>query len=100
MGPTSQLTVIDYGRSAIRKRHQVMKVEKPAFRASSPRTDERALAVVAFQTARRTVAGMCCDPDFVVGLNTSSDVQALVMCSKCDHVRDWLLTSSCESPKV
>jgi hypothetical protein len=47
VGPTSQLNVLDYGRSAIRKRNEVMELEEPALRASSPRTDERALPIVA-----------------------------------------------------
>jgi hypothetical protein len=47
MGPTSQLNVLDYGRSAIRKRHEVMKLEEPALGTASPRTDERALPMVA-----------------------------------------------------
>ena len=47
VGPTSELNVTDDGRSALGKRHYVMKLEEPALRASSPRTDERALPIVA-----------------------------------------------------
>jgi hypothetical protein len=47
VGATSQLNVVGDGPSAIRKRHHVMKLEEAALRASSPRTDERALAIVA-----------------------------------------------------
>jgi hypothetical protein len=47
VGSTPQLNVVDNGESAISKRYDVMKLEETTLRASSPRTDERALAVVA-----------------------------------------------------
>jgi hypothetical protein len=47
VGATSQLDVLDNGRSAFRKWHEMMKLEEPALRASSPRTHERALPIVA-----------------------------------------------------
>jgi hypothetical protein len=47
VGSTPQLNVVDNGESAIRKRYNVMKLEETTLRASSLRTGERALAIVA-----------------------------------------------------